>query len=104
MSETNKPPTLLASGLLGWAFGARGAAVIIVVLAAICAAAVTLEFAHPRFGLRLPLEAQPGFYAAVGAGAISAALLVSAALRWLLLRDDPYTDEMERERVDGDHA
>ena len=87
------PPKPAAHGLLGWAFGPRAGLIFIGACGAVGAVLVGSEYVRPRLGLRLPFEEQAGFYAAVGAGAVAAALLVASALRWLLVRTDPYTDE-----------
>jgi hypothetical protein len=98
------PPTPLAMSLLGWAFTARSGAVVTGALAVLGAGLVAGEYAHPRDGLRLPFEGQPGFYAALGVGAIVAALVAVAGLRWLLVQNNPYPDEDDRDKVqDGDH-
>jgi hypothetical protein len=95
----------LGDALVGWAFAPRVGLGALAALAAFGAALVAAEYARPRAGLRLPFEDQPGFYAAVAAGAVAAALLIAAALNWLLVRERPYPDDLfDPEPRDDDHA
>ena len=99
------PRAPLGDLLFGWAFGARAGLLALAALAGTGAALVIGEYANPRAGLRLPFEDQPGFYAAVGAGAVIALLLIAAGLRWALVREDPYpADLFDPEARDDTHA
>jgi hypothetical protein len=115
MSRAVKPtPTReasLAVSIFGWAFTPRAGLLTLGVISALGALLVVGEYIQPRAGLRMPFEEQPGFYAAVGAGAVASVLLVAAALRWLLVHADPYAEKPapaasvnEKEGRDDDHA
>jgi hypothetical protein len=99
------PRARLGDILFGWAFAPRAGLATLIFLAALGAALVAAEYVRPRAGLRLPFEDQAGFYAAVGGGAVAGVLLVAAALRWLLVREHPYPEDLfEPEARDDDHA